>query len=379
MDSPKQDFEELKTHISDIAKEMNFFVELLPTKWIELENALMVLKELKEKNMEYCETWENIAEIAKTMSIEKNELIDFLNYQHGIGNILFFENQSKYIILKPNWLVDCFRCLVCDEAKRNNCTKFELTQLTRDGKITEHVIDKLFGKAFGSEFANMKPYILSVMEKFDIIVKQESANSYYIPCMITSSSTIEKIKEVHKVLDEQCTPWLVFEFTFLPIAHYNHIIASYIKAYSTNGTLDLYAGKIIINLDQTNFRQLIICFSKNAISLQIWKRTTIDDNVYRSIIKELYNEIEVLDKKGVHKLEYIIKAKCSNGHYFDNENRISYDDLTSKCEGGKYRCKQHSANHESKDLKETWLKHIPVVRIFLLRYFLRKGVLNCQK
>ncbi|XP_076106260.1 uncharacterized protein LOC143074944 [Mytilus galloprovincialis] len=361
LNSPKKDFEELKTHISDIAKEMHFFEESLPTKWIELETALMVLKELKEEKMEYCETWESIVKIAKTASIEKNELIDFLNYQHRIGNILFFENQSKYIILKPNWLVDCFRCLVCDEAKRNNCTKIELTQLTREGKITEHVIDKLFGKAFGPEFANMKPYILSVMEKFDIIVKHESANTYYIPCMVTSSSTIEQIKQENKVQGEQCTPWLVFEFKFLPIAHYNHIIANYIKAYSKNGTLDLYAGKIIINLEDNNYRLLIVCFSRNAISLQIWKRNTVDDGTYRSIIEELYNEIEMLAKKLVHKLDYIIKAKCSDGNCFDKENRISYDDLTTKCEGGQYYCKEHSMDHKSKNLEETWLKHVPAI------------------
>ncbi|XP_076085436.1 uncharacterized protein LOC143056236 [Mytilus galloprovincialis] len=41
----KRDINKLKDKISEIAKEMKFFAENLPTRWIELENALNVLKD----------------------------------------------------------------------------------------------------------------------------------------------------------------------------------------------------------------------------------------------------------------------------------------------------------------------------------------------
>lgn len=352
----------MKRHISDIALETNYFAEKLPTKWIQLENTLVVLKELKEKEKVYCEKWEDIVELAQEVSIENNELLQFLKYQHKIGNMIFFENKRDYIILHPKWLVDCFRCLVCDD-KKNPCNATELFELKHNGIISMEIINKLFRKVPELQFDKYKHHILDVMEEFDIIVKQENTISYYMPCMVTESSTIKHIKETLNVDNTYCTPWLVLEFKFLPIAYFNYILVNYIRKYIVDGRPALYAGKAVVYLDQTDFRQLVICFSKNAISLQIWKRKDVGQDMYRNIMEELCKKVEVLDGKLFHKLDYKIKAKCSNGDYSSLNDRISFEELTTKCEGGEYLCKEHNCNHKNTDLENIWLTHVPDVSI----------------
>ncbi|CAG2185380.1 unnamed protein product [Mytilus edulis] len=60
----------LKSHISRIATQMEYFAEKLPTKWIHLENALAVLKDLDIDVYE----WENMLKIAQKNSVEEAEL-----------------------------------------------------------------------------------------------------------------------------------------------------------------------------------------------------------------------------------------------------------------------------------------------------------------
>ncbi|XP_076108209.1 uncharacterized protein LOC143076365 [Mytilus galloprovincialis] len=199
------------------------------------------------------------------------------------------------------------------------------------------------------------------MEKFDIIVERESTTSYYLPCMIDRSNTVEEIKKGFHLENFHCSPWLVFEFIFLPIAYYNHILFSYIRKHTVcevNGHPALYTGKAVVFLDESKFERLIICFSRNAISLQIWESKPVGDDIYQNIIDELCYKIEEL-KGEFHKLDYKIKAKCSNGDPSISGGRISYEDLTIICKDGEYVCEEHGNRHSKDEIENTWLKHNP--------------------
>ncbi|XP_052072270.1 uncharacterized protein LOC127710457 isoform X2 [Mytilus californianus] len=365
INSPEEDFTNLRDQISDIAKEMRYFAEELPTKWIQLENTLAILKDLKKRGkMGYCEKLENIEKLAKAILIEKDELLIFLKFQHKIGNIIFFDDKKDYIILQPNWLVDCFRCLICDNAKKS-CTATELYNLNYRGILSDHLIDKLFSKVPELMFGQHKTHILEVMEKFDIVVKPKSMNEYYIPCMITEVSSLENIKAAFKVGNQLCTPWLVLAFKFLPIAYYNHILFMYIRekkvckemSDTRKGRPAIYAGKAVVYLDTTKQSKLVICFSRNAISLQIWNNYDMGDNTYRKIVAELCNKIEDLETKVGHKLQYKIKSKCRTGDYSNSVGRISHGDLNTLCVGGQYYCEEHECMHNKEDIENIWSRH----------------------
>lgn len=350
---------------------MQHFSERLPTKWIELENALAVYKDLKGKL--YCVELKSIEKIAKLILIEKEELLCFLNYQHTIGNIIFFEDKPDYIILQSSWLVDCFKCLVCDDEKYHGATQHELYNLRHLGVLSKHLIRKLFDKRPELQFRNYEKHILDVMQKFNIILK--STDLYYMPCMINEPSSLEDIKKDFKVKDMECTPWLVLEFIFFPISFYNHILFSFIRTYDVcktkKGHPAVYTGKAVFSLDKINCSLLCICFSRNVISLQIWKLGKIDDFTYKTILKDICNKIEELESSLKNDLYYEIKAKCSIGDYSKSSDRLTYEQLNK---GTEYRCREeHDCNLSKEDLVNTWLKHAPVVSIdFIVLIFLEE-------
>ncbi|CAG2253449.1 unnamed protein product [Mytilus edulis] len=356
----EKEIKNLKRHISQIANEMNYYTETLPIKWIQLEQALILLKDTKEPSKRSYEKWENIDKIAQTYSIKEEELLRFLNYQHRIGNYIFFEDKRDYIILQPDWLIECFRCLVCDNEKITSGSMVsELSNLKKFGKLSKDLIEQLFCKGELLKFKECQTHILNVMEKFDIIVKTDLIDSYYMPCMIKNSSTLEQIKEQFRIEDFNCKPWLVLEFEFLPIAIFNHILVYYIRQYPVceipsfdkKSHPAIYTGKAVVHLDNTNCRRLIICFSRNVIALQIWNLDDIDieDIMYEDILSKLCSYMEKLETTLKNNLSYQIKAKCSTGNYLSMSDRYSFEQFQKKCgKKGKYYCDEHATIHRER-------------------------------
>lgn len=364
----EKDLQSLKEKIANIASEMNYFVERLPTKWIQLENALTVLKNLKINIY----SWEDFYFIARQNSIEqKEELNTFLRYQHNIGNIIFFNEISDYIILQPHWLVKCFRCLVCDEHSDKRTDELLIStdyrKLINTGELSEKLIDILFQKEPSLDFGTYRDHLVKVMNKFDIIIKPQINNrhncpiseSYYMPCMISESTDLDFIKKTFIVERSDCrpTPWLVFEFTFLPLSYFNRIYFHYIRNYKvcevSTERLAIYSGKAVFWLDETELNRFIICFSKNAISIQIWKWDSVEDSTYTHVIKELCKKIESFEQD----ISYEVKVKCSAGDYSTHLGRISYKELNDKSKKGNYLCKEHNRKHKTEDIKTTWFKN----------------------
>ncbi|VDI12840.1 Hypothetical predicted protein [Mytilus galloprovincialis] len=372
------DCKKLKDTIYEVAKETMFFEEALPTQWIQLENALSVLKHESKQNIL---SFQNIVELSQITFIGKEQLLPFLTYQHKIGNIIFFEDINEYIILQPEWLVKCFRCLVCDdhEFKRNhaivNSTNWQ--HLEKTGQLSDDIIDRLFEKEPELEFGKYKTHILNVMEKFDILVKPKFIDtkdnsssipdSYYMPCMIKQQSTsLDSIRNMFEGENCRfsCSPWLILEFKFLPLAYFNHILFYYITRYKVcekKAQKTLYRGKTLVNLDKTGLRKLCICFSKNAIALQVWTLSDVDDNINRTILEELCKKIEELKERLRQSISYDIKAKCSKGDYSNKEGRMTFEELGEKCENGHYVCSEHNERHSKDDLEKTWLQHADIV------------------
>ncbi|CAG2215376.1 unnamed protein product [Mytilus edulis] len=365
----EDDFKDLKNEIAKIAKEMDYFAEKLPTRWIQLEIALSKLTNSKKINIL---SLKEVADLARHLGLiqKEKELFVFLNYQHQIGNIIFFKDISDYIILQPNWLVKCFRCLVCDNQphKRNEnwLCSIEMSELEFTGKLSENLIVQLFEKEPTLEFDKHKDHLLKVMEKFDIIIKptlnrksgDECQKSYYVPCMISHESKLDDIKNTFGVAESHCTPWLVIEFDFLPTAYFNHIMFNYIANYEVcegrSGEPAIYCGKAVFWLDEDKSNILIICFSHNAISIQIWKWEVVTDDIYTNIIYELCNKIEQLIKDFGHNISYDIKAKCSLGNYADASGRISLHVQLHNIV--QYRCEEHNIMHNTDNIIGTWLQ-----------------------
>lgn len=119
----------------------------------------------------------------------------------------------------------------------------------------------------------------------------------------------------------------------------------------------IYRGKAVFYLDENKQHgQFIICFSYNAISLQIWKWNSVREDIYmyKDFLNKLSINIEDLKRKLSHKLSYNIKAKCIEGDFNKSAGRISCKDLTRK---EKYMCEEHKCLHSKYEIESTWFKH----------------------
>ncbi|CAG2205050.1 unnamed protein product [Mytilus edulis] len=311
--------------------------------------------------------------LAQNNSIEEDELLRFLNNQHKIKNVIFFNDLKDYIILQPDWLVKCFRCLVNDHQKRTDAISFNACQtLKTTGELSETLIDRLFQKEPTLQFGNRKRHLLRVMEKFDIIVQPlfrdtdndicQKSHLYYLPCMIKKSLQFNDIKKmfIKENVKVTITPWLVFEFKFLPLAFFNHILFYYVRNYTVckaeTGYPALYLGKAVFYVDRENLSNFIICFSQNAISLQVWNWRDVDEDINKQMLSELCNQIEHIRGTLGQNLSYNIKAKCSLGDFSKRDGRISLTEITNT-KHEVYFCEEHQQKHSNEDIEKTWLKH----------------------
>ncbi|XP_063418366.1 probable serine/threonine-protein kinase pats1 [Mytilus trossulus] len=271
-----EEFVKLQHAISETARKMDNWGNAFPLKWILLEHLIEINKN-DGKNIINLNDMSKLAKHHDINILEKDELLLFLRFQHNVGNIIFFENIPDLIILKPQWLADAFRCLVSDRIDDSSLHYLEdWTLFTRQGKISESLITKLFETKDGSQFLGQKNNLHKVMEKLDILVKIENSNYYIMPSQMPSS-TFEDICREFGILTPKCerTSWLCFKFIFLPPSFFNHISAWFIKEYipsnvaSDSTSVALYRGICVFDIDRSGVTKILVTMSTDTIALQV--------------------------------------------------------------------------------------------------------------
>ncbi|CAG2246263.1 unnamed protein product [Mytilus edulis] len=162
----------------------------------------------------------------------------------------------------PDAFVDEILTKRPDELSEIACQTLKTT-----GELSEILIDQLFQKEPTLQFGNRKRHLLRVMEKFDIIVrpefrdidndKRQKSHSYYLPCMIEKSLPFDYIKKmfIKENVKVTITPWLVFEFKFLP-CHFNHILFYYLRNYTVckvetlHPAVYIWKGSVYVDLEK---------------------------------------------------------------------------------------------------------------------------------
>jgi len=153
----------------------------LPVRWIKLEEILHQLKESQTVLI----SREEVIELGKDMEPaihNEMEIILFLKYEHETGNVIYFDDISEFVILRPQWLIDVLKCLISPRKfqKKNVFVSNDWKELEQTGRLTDHLFTEVFNSIIvGEKSVLYKEHVLKVLEKFDIIVK---------PCCIVDNS-----------------------------------------------------------------------------------------------------------------------------------------------------------------------------------------------
>lgn len=291
----EEQFDLLRETIFGLASKVNTWGQKLPVRWIKLEQRLDILRTKDNKTViSYVDVIEHGKQVDPAIHNEK-EIKLFLNYQHEMGNIIFFEDIPEYIILQPQWLVDVLKCLISApkfQKEKQLLHSSDWIELETTGRLSEDLLTEIFSQTSLSYSVPYKYHVLKVMEKFDIIVKPsvskgnnlsrqstfedsmfdqyrvtpneeldenlESSNlnettdpelsedefsdvfygsvpdsiDYYVPSLI-KTKPIRNVVENFNVTGNQCkrSSWLCMDFYFLPPAFFNHLLVGYIRRY----------------------------------------------------------------------------------------------------------------------------------------------------
>lgn len=355
----EKDFDYLRKSIFEIGRSMKTCGEMLPLRWINLERSLDLVRESGVNILPLSA----FAKLASEFRIEnQNEIQLFLRYQHKKGNIIYFDSLEQHIILNQKWLADAFRCLVSDQFDDDLKLTIEWGMLEESGELDNNLIAKLFKKEPMLNFSEHKALLLNIMEMFGIIVKLKPSpkykQSYYMPCMIDKEAGIRQVKDCFGVNNTNCTPWLCVAFDFMPLDLFNYIFCYFVRRYRVcteplTGKVAMYHGMGVFFLDDTDFWKFVVCFSKNAVLVQIWYWQKIEPGRHKSMLNQLILEIEVVKVKyEPRRIDYVVKLMCPDANIYNSAGRFSYQDL----KGRKVFCNQHSDIHDTISFSQSWFE-----------------------
>ncbi|CAG2247122.1 unnamed protein product [Mytilus edulis] len=330
-DDSDKEFEKLRLEISAVARKLNNWGEVMPLKWVLLENLIEIIKKGGKDFINDLDMF-NMAKHPEIKMTNYEDVLVFLRFQHKVGNVIFFDDVPDFIILNPQWLVNAFRCLVSDQIDDKLQHRDDWIEFEQSGKISETLIMKLFELKGGNQFVEQKEHLLKVMEKFDILVKIGETGIYIVPSMTPPTSFDDVCKKLG-VEESSCkrTSWFCLKFKFLPPAFFNHFSVWFMRNYEPSKVNDdrqslaLFRGISIFDIDKSGCEKLLVTMSTDTVALQLLSFSTEDKDFGRmcsDIRTALIRKTEDIKEKYKLTICYDLHFKCSKGRYY--EDTISF-------------------------------------------------------
>ncbi|CAC5390354.1 unnamed protein product [Mytilus coruscus] len=287
------EFEKLRYAIFENAAKMDTWGKAFPLKWILLEHLIEINKNDGKNFISFTDML-NLAKHPDISLLKEDDLLLFLRYQHNVGNIIFFENIRDLIILNPQWLADAFRYLISDRV--NNSRLYHLedwTLFTRQGKISESLITKLFESKDGSQFVGQKKNLHKVMEKLDILVKIENSSYYIMPSMMPSS-TFDVVCEQFDIISKKCkrTSW------------------KYDPSKVDSG-IGLYRGICMFDIEASGGGKILVTMSTDTIALQVVSFSEQWEE-FGSTCSDIYSEVTQLIEEMIKRYKKLYSPWMNN-------------------------------------------------------------------
>lgn len=353
-----EEFEKLRLKISELARQMKNWGELMPLKWILLEHLIEINKNEGMNFINFSDML-SMANHSDIQMVNKKDVKAFLHFQTKEGNIIFFDDIQDFIILNPQWLVEAFRCLVSDRMDPKLQHRSDWGDFKDNGRISESLIREFFESKGGKRFIDQTKDLLKVMEKFDILIKIDETSSYIMPSMMPSAAFHEICKQIG-VEGPDCkrTSWLCLKFEFLPPAFFTHFYLWFIRKYKPIYKDNekplwkyLFRGFGVFDIDKSNCKKLLVTMSTDTISLQLLSFSATEEDlgsICSDIRAGIIDHTNAITNRYDLKISFKLHFKCSKSKF--DEESIAFEELKNLQE---YRCKKHT--HPAKELYLPWM------------------------
>ncbi|KAL3889053.1 hypothetical protein ACJMK2_001411 [Sinanodonta woodiana] len=363
--------EKLKRRIFELAEKQPHWGEEKPARWIPLEEAIMKIKASGVK-VAPLSLIEGINRSSSIKIEDRGELEVFLNFQHDIGTILYFnaEGLKDMVVLDPQWMIDALKSLITDHRfiEQNPTVTKEWYAFNNKGKLTHELIDAIWTKKEKPDFHDNKEYLILLMEELNIIARPMSytldgksvqKEDYYLAPCILKQKTPKKLICPESDPEKERTSSLCFvcKEKFLPPPIFHRLVGACLThwpiAKQNNENL-IYCGCCAFDIDEYHRLTLHILghviFARVTIIADISQSSKVCSEARTFIFENLSKITDNLDQS----LEFEPHIQCPDCHADSLEGMIAVPRLQKE----KVVCKVHAKPHTlvSRQLLKFWFE-----------------------
>ena len=253
-----------------------------PIRWLKLEADI---RERAEANKAPYLFMHTVNELAATCGMTSNEVQSFLQFQHGMGDFVYFSDTAlkNILITDPKWLLDTFKVLITaheflDKRKQDS----EIIQQLKKGVVTKMALNCLWQ----NESVKLK---IAMMTKLNLLMPLQSletiATKFLIPSMLPNSTRNMYQNEPFKTMK------MVYSSTHLAADSENIQIGTYhrLLVRLSNKTEWKLCEKDHLSYTDSSFQvqkgiRLAISELECKINISMWANKNISQTSLREIL-----------------------------------------------------------------------------------------------
>ncbi|XP_063407996.1 uncharacterized protein LOC134691399 [Mytilus trossulus] len=319
-DKADPDIQILKKAITDLTFEHPCWGEQMPNACVPLELEIAELVAEGQQILSLKEV-EELNSISQLSVLSSEQLTDFLNFQHSLGKVIYFDTPQlkDFVIISPLLLVEVMRSFVTDKQFWPSKTTVHaiFKKMSESGTIQRGELYQIWEQEAFSKVLPYKKYIFDMLIHLDIVSEQRRYNTktgrrqsginFFVPCMVTARNTT-------KFMTEECTPkraiGLAFTFkgAIIPPALPNRLFSACLNMWNVKtykeqkgkGTTGekkeiklLFSGFLGLSYDKAH--DIVVCVEANRIYLYIVHKTSNDlivSDIATSIKESFYITLE---------------------------------------------------------------------------------------
>ncbi|XP_071122478.1 uncharacterized protein [Mytilus edulis] len=277
----------LKKAITDLTFQHPCWGESMPNASVPLEleianlvangNQILSLLEVEELNA-----------ISKVSVLSKEELRDFLHFQHSLGKMIYFDTPQLrgYVIISPLLLVEVMRSFVTDIAfwPKKGLIRNTFERMSESGIVQRKELYLIWEQKHFKKLSPYKEFIFDMLIHLDILSEQRRYDSdtgsrlpvenFFVPCMLIQRNDT-------RFMSHKCTPEkaislaFVFKGTIIPPALPNRLISACLSMWAVKTFEEkqlLFSGFVGLSFDKAH--DIVVCVEGNKILLYIVHETS---------------------------------------------------------------------------------------------------------
>jgi len=197
-DPEDEDLQRIRDIIFHFSQTYDHWGKLMPSRWLLLEDKLMVLKKKGYRVMRLKEVETLNMDSAPALQ-STDEILLFLKIHHDIGTVMHYadEGVSDIVILDAQWLVDSLKLVITARRFRNKTNRKDWDVLHEKGILNKKFMFSVWEEHKEKRFFELRDQLIVLMESLDLISspklydvkgQQTEASYFVVLCMLSTAS-----------------------------------------------------------------------------------------------------------------------------------------------------------------------------------------------